>query len=467
MDFISKKRLNSEKEMWYDRIPMNGSKKLIIYRKVKSEFEYYYPEEGYHKFDKGECEKLFHNAFSRELKKYDCILYRVYDLKTPLSEQWPKIMEANEIMKKMTYKKSTNPKFPDYCVDITTTGLTKPTVLKHLMIHSAWFKEINNCNDVYEYFEYDFVENASHGPITWCEPYEGYVHMVDIDSMYPSIYGADENFYFPKRFTNRLYEFDVVPENFQFGIYNNIKVEFPEGTHKIAKMALTHHNGYYTHYELKLAQMLNAKIVKKDDNKLIGAIIYPDGDLLSHRFFANYLTHLKAIKTLPRFKQARPIAKEMMNSLWGIMCEKKKDTCLYNGYTEKPYGRKTLDFNYKDWGVKDATDLDINWKLDNESGEFVISSIWKRSRQYVGPFPRIKPFILTFARCKMIKLALGFDEDDIIRIHTDSFWLKKQYGITIPKNDGNDIGKLQYEGYYHVSLKSLNNFTRNAQPPCQ
>jgi hypothetical protein len=58
MDFISKKRLNSEKEMWYDKIPMNGSKKLIIYRKVKSEFEYYYPEDGYQKFDKGECEKL-------------------------------------------------------------------------------------------------------------------------------------------------------------------------------------------------------------------------------------------------------------------------------------------------------------------------------------------------------------------------------------------------------------------------
>ncbi len=62
-------RLQSEKELYYDRIPMNGSKKLIIYRKVKSEFEYYDPEEGYHKFDNGESEKLFHNAFSRELKK--------------------------------------------------------------------------------------------------------------------------------------------------------------------------------------------------------------------------------------------------------------------------------------------------------------------------------------------------------------------------------------------------------------
>ncbi len=462
-------RLQSEKELYYDRIPMNGSKKLIIYRKVKSEFEYYSPEEVYQKFDNGEYEKNFHNAFSRELKQYDSILYRVYDLKTPLSEQWPKIMEANEMMKQMTYKKSTHPKFPDYCVDITTTGLLKPTVLKHLMVNSSWFKELPNCNTVYLSWEYDMLENASHGPITWCEPFEGFVHMVDIDSMYPSIYGASEDFYFPKRFTGKLESFEIVPEKFQFGIYNNIKLLFPEGCHKIAKMALTHHNGYYAHYELKKKKKLGAKVIKKVADKPIHAVLYQDNELLSHRFFANYLTPLKAIKTLPRCKIARFIAKEMMNSLWGIMCEKAKDKCLYNGLTEKTYGRKTLDFNYKDWDVEDATELDINWKLDKETGEFVVSSIWKRSKEYVGPFPRIKPFILSFARCKMIKLALGFDEDDIIRIHTDSFWLKKQYGIHIPKNDGNDIGKLQYEGYHHVNLKSLNSFVinRNEQQPCQ
>ncbi len=159
------------------------------------------------------------------------------------------------------------------------------------------------------------------------------------------------------------------------------------------------------------------------------------------------MTPLKFIKTVPRFQVAREMEKEMMNSAWGIMCEKSKDKCLYNGLNEKPYCRKNLEFHYQDWGVSDPTELDINWKLDKQTGEFVVSSICKRSREYVGPFPRIKPFILSLARCKMIMHALTFDEDDIVRIHTDSFWLKNQYGIHLAKNDTNDIGQLGYEGY--------------------
>lgn len=467
--FISQKRLNSEKEMWFDRIPRNGSKKLMIYRKVKSEYEYYHPDCQI--IDDGAYEKIFHNAFNRELKQQDYLIYRVFDKKTPLHEQWINIMEANEILKENTVNKKFNPKYGPYCVDITTTGLLKTTVLKHLMVNTPWFKEIPNCNEVYD-FEYDFIEGASHGPITWCEPtpFEMDVHISDIDSLYPYIYGQCEDFYFPKRFTNRLETFEFVPNKFQFGIYSNLSVIFPPETHKIAKIVLTHRNGYYTHYDLNLAVKLNAKIVKKNNDQMIEAVIYRDEDLLSStNFFCNYLTPLKRVKTTPRFQKARELAKAIMNSPWGIMSEHAKGKCVYNGENESLAGRKALEFSYQGFNTSDATDLEINYKCD-ETGDFIISSIWKRTRKYSGPFPRIKPFILSYARCLMVKHALSFNEDDIVRIHTDCFWLKNQNGICLPKHDShpNDIGRLYYEGYYHVNVKSLNLFTKDLiSPPNQ
>ncbi len=457
-----------DREQWFDKIPQNGSKKLMVYRKLGAKkYEYYHPEKQV--FDDGTLETFYHRAFNRELREQEFLILNVEqlaDLKRPLSEIWIEVMEANEIIKRDTYRKTKLAKYPDYCVDFTVTGLMKATVLKHLMSNSAWFKKMPDFKEV-KRNEFDLLENASQGGITWCEPFEGLVHMIDIDSMYPSIYGNDPNFMYPMTCSINVIEIDEFPEEIKYGIYTNVKLIFPEATHKIAKMALVNQNGVYTHYRLRLAKMLNCKIVKMKPEKKIQFQEYITSDLLDGSFLFDYVKALKRIKTYSPNKMARKLEKQMLNCLWGILSEKKKDVCVHNGYTQVLADKKFYDFDYDYFGVKDATELEVNWMPHPETGEFVVTSIWRKEKGYQGPIPRIKPFLLDYARCKMIKHALCFDEDDIVRIHTDSFWLKKDYGISLKKNGGGDIGLLKYEGHNYVSLKSLNVFSQSEQPPCQ
>jgi hypothetical protein len=208
-----------------------------------------------------------------------------------------------------------------------------------------------------------------------------------------------------------------------YGIYRcTINADTP---HKFFK-----HNkkNYYTHLDIETAQKLGFEIEMIQDGKP-NFLYYSKDKLVNGAFlFKKYITEMYELK-----KQGVNGAKDLLNILWGALCE----TNVYK-------------FNATSDQELNIVDADIK-KLSSDS-HIRIKCVFYNAKHYKTNFARIKPFIIAYGR-QVIFHKYHRYAPYVVRIHTDGFYLTEKPDDILT---GDKIGNLKYEGCFEVKINSLN-----------
>jgi hypothetical protein len=278
--------------------------------------------------------------------------------------------------------------------------------------------------------EAEWLEKARQGALVWVtNEYNGEAYEYDFNSFYPSIQSNRRSkFPFKRGEFKRMQkeEFNNL-DYYQYGIYR-ANVTNPNSIPNIKKLFKFNKENYYTYIDLTVAKRLNLNIELIEDSNP-NALIYGTDSLVSGRqLFGKFVDYMFALK-----KSKVPFAKDILNVLWGALCEKRtialratignEDVIIHEGKTIQgivPY---------------------------NDNTTKVI--IFQNEMTYQTNYARIKPFILARGR-ERIGTQMEPHLEHIIRCHTDGFLSLKSLDITT----GNEMGDLQFKGKIQVQVHS-------------
>jgi hypothetical protein len=190
---------------------------------------------------------------------------------------------------------------------------------------------------------------------------------------------------------------------------------------------------YYTNLAIETAFVYGLKVELIMDGKP-NALTYSKDKVTNGAFL--FQKYVKELYDLKRRKVKG--SKDLLSVLWGALSESK----LYEYYDKEDQDTNIIEASI----VKMHAGDNISIKVRHTKQPFFKTN-----------WARLKPFILAYARVKMFYCFRSF-EDDIVRVHTDSIYLKK--GNNLIKT-GDTIGhlKIEYEG--NVDIKGLNTLNKS------
>jgi hypothetical protein len=214
-------------------------------------------------------------------------------------------------------------------------------------------------------------------------------------------------------------EFKLI-ENFsefvEFGIYRCIIHKSEDNN--LNKLFRFNSDNYYSSIDITNAKELNLQIELIQDDKP-NCLYYSRDKLITFgEAFNNYVNLLFPLK-----ENKIKMAKDILNILWGSLCEKDKIKKFI-----------TTKFSVDD-------DEDILELYPTKDDGHIIKTI-KRNSIYKTSFSRLCPFLTSQARRHMTKILLPY-KDEVQRVQTDGFLITKP----IHTNINVKIGELKYEGY--------------------
>ena len=276
--------------------------------------------------------------------------------------------------------------------------------------------------------EGDFLSKAFMGGIRYAERgYEGPYYQFDINSFYP-YYMIHKDFQvaFEEGKYERLHEFKQVPikkgsselkNYYKYGMYRcTIEKSADENINKLFKY---NSKNYYSHYDLKLAEMLNLNISLFPG---INAYVYEKESLQKgEAMFGTFIKELYEYK-----KTCKPI-KNIINSLWGTLCQRKTYKEYHNIF-------KTADIE-----LEHIHEFNVDRKL------LYIKYTKKEEAPFLTSHARVGMILTSFARYKFIEQVLKH-KDIIIKIHTDSIMTTEDLSEQL--NISKEMGafKLEHHG---------------------
>ncbi len=210
------------------------------------------------------------------------------------------------------------------------------------------------------------------------------------------------------------------PKFVKFGVYRCKVI----GSHPWFRK---HLNNLYSHHDLKTMQLLNINYELICDGE-VNAVIYNEF-ATGHEIFEKYVHFFYKFK-----KNGVPLAKNMLNCLWGGLCEQNEKW------------RNTVN---KDL-IIDETLKEIVSIIPVDNGVSIL--LQDRSIPYITPFGRIGVFITSMGRYDLIKQILPY-QDDIIRIHTDGLLCLKKIPELIV---GEGLGEWKLEEVKDINLVAIN-----------
>ena len=253
--------------------------------------------------------------------------------------------------------------------------------------------------------EHEFIESAKCGSLVWAKNgYKGKAYKKDMVSMYPYIL-KNQKFMIPikrgefKKITKK--EFDKM-DYYNFGIY---RVKITGSDYRIFRY---NKRNYYTHYDLAVAKKRSYKMELIEDDKpnflFYGKDCRINGDVMFNQF-VDYLFPLK--------KKQIDGAKDILNTIWGAMCEKNR--------------MKLFADNNKLCEIGSDKIVEKTIPLNLEKEQYLIHAV-KRKKIYLSDFARIGPFILSCGR-KLIGDIIYPQLDNVVRLNTDRFLTLKREKI--------------------------------------
>jgi hypothetical protein len=274
--------------------------------------------------------------------------------------------------------------------------------------------------------EIEILKDTNIGAIIFSEKeYEGEGYMYDYVSFYPSIL-ADKKFNVPIKEpiekTIKKWSEAMNYGKLHYGFYR-CKIERSESevTNRLFRF---NEKNIYTHIDVELAHALKLKFKLITDGEP-NMFYYPGG---THRELS-WKIFLKFVSTMFKHKQQKVKgAKEVLNSLWGALCQKSNP--------------------------KKARGTDNEMRVV----QYDDGAIEMRNEKTVGnPFryswARIKPFLLAQGRYILSTNIMKYG-DKIVRANTDGFISKVKLDDIVC---GDDLGMIKYEGMsYYIKVHNAN-----------
>lgn len=280
--------------------------------------------------------------------------------------------------------------------------------------------------------ESTILHKASFGGIIECDKVEGTFHKYDFVACYGSVL-SDNHSLFPIGQP----EFKTLTENefkslefFPFGLYN-VKIKSKKNTFfKLNK------EDWYTHTDLTIAKSygLDMQILNTDDANFL---FYPPNQRVTgSQMFKKFVHELFEIRN----KCKTRLAKDAVNILWGALCQSYYKTMMKKYDEELVYEGELETIEYNDDGT-------MKIKISPEDGH-----------QFVTNFGRIKPFVLSYSRKKILDVISKKEiKDNIVWVCIDGFLSKKKIDKYVDDNIlGVDMGNLKYEGTVSKRIERFN-----------
>jgi hypothetical protein len=266
-----------------------------------------------------------------------------------------------------------------------------------------------NCEEV------EFINNCYRGGLIYHDigEYEN-VKAYDFTKFYPNILGAN-NTQFKIPVTKGQFKIiDELPEKLntlQYGIY---RVKITSNYDKIRALFAFTKDGYYTHIDLKFADVLKYhglinKIELVKDGEY-NAMVY--NELVDSKIiFSKYVQILlKVNKKYPK----NGLIKNLLSRLWGRLQTKNKVSLM----TEEQYLSKTQEEKNKLWLVKDE------FKFNSETYETTTILHFLKSARGIYTYNyRLTPFLQAQGRLKMASKIIDL-RYDIVRVYNDGVIFK-------------------------------------------
>ena len=388
----------------FPKIPIHNKEKIpVIYN--KSSFEIY---DGI-KSKKTTKEEINKILWDKE-NKYVLVDKNKYNFHENIDDQYKTMIDNFNILKKAS----------NGYINMFKTGNIKKTCLN---LFDRFTKYIKNPEPIQQ-DEYYFIENSKKGALIWSQLHEGKGYKYDVKSMYPFILDSIGKFPIARGEFMNINDIDNL-EYFQFGIYRCIvKKSDDDKNNRLFRFNI---NNYYTHTSLEHAKSINLEIVLIKDDKP-NFLFYSRDKLISyHEVFNKYVSLLFGLK-----EKKTPLAKSILNMLWGCLCEKDK---------KKYYTFDKCNISEE----QELIDIRPCFKDENEDC-FITVNMYN---PYKTTFSRLAPFLLSKGRY-MISNLMKPHINNIHYFHTDGFISDADLNI-----NGSKMGDLVYEGYYE-NIKIVN-----------
>ncbi|GET67076.1 hypothetical protein GLOIN_2v1472929 [Rhizophagus irregularis DAOM 181602=DAOM 197198] len=196
--------------------------------------------------------------------------------------------------------------------------------------------------------------------------------------------------------------------------------------------------GIYTFIDLQRAKKLGLNIQLIQDGKPNALIYDREARIPGTVIFGEYVHFLFKIKN--QGGVAGRVAKRVLNTLWGALCQRKRNY-------------KTLTTDQTDpFTFPEGHTLDSIIPVGSDQWRFQFTN---PGNPFKGEYPRIAPFLLARGR-KITSEAIQPYKDKVRRIHTDGFILEEQPDspalFTCSENADTTLKTFKFEtaGYCHV-----------------
>ena len=293
-------------------------------------------------------------------------------------------------------------------------------------------------NESLDPIEAKWISEAMMGGIIWAENgWEGYGRQYDETSLYPSIQQSALTFPIRRGKFQTLKDFINHRGFYIYGIFR-AEVEKKDSI-------LFRYNKYkrYTHMDLIRAKALGLQVSLIQDGTPNALVYEKETRIPGNVIFGEYVAFLFKLKNLGGIVSR--VAKRILNTLWGALCQRKKSHYFVSN--EKESGI----FEYPEGEI-----LDSIIPIGEDQWKFQFSN---PGDLFKGEYPRIAPFILVQGR-KIISETIEPYNNKVRRIHTDGFILKENPEqpnlILCPDNAPKTLGALKFEKEGICHIKNAN-----------
>jgi hypothetical protein len=205
-----------------------------------------------------------------------------------------------------------------------------------------------------------------------CELENGYAY--DKRSCYPSVM-CDKTFSFPVK-VGVFSLLEKLPEPLNYGIY---RIEISKSGDELTDRWFSFNiNNYYTHYHIETAKILNLKMELIQDGQA-NALLYKKNRASGSVYFSGIVNELYNLKS------QSPLAKELLSSLWGVLC--KKNIIKRNSIKKK---------------IVLTDELLVGIQPIDGNGENINVEYMKKNNYYKYEYARIGVFLTSLNRLKWL-----------------------------------------------------------------